>query len=58
MGTHSPADRSSIEAARAWAYGLLHGDMREKRRRLMADWAAYCKSSPAAAMDNVVPMSA
>jgi hypothetical protein len=25
------------------------GDMREKRRRLMADWAAYCESLPAAA---------
>jgi integrase len=29
------------------------GDMMEKRRRLMADWAAYC-ARPAAAGDNVV----
>ncbi|WGR91838.1 integrase arm-type DNA-binding domain-containing protein [Bradyrhizobium sp. ISRA435] len=34
------------------------GDMREKRRRLMADWAAYCCSPPAAKKDNVVPMRA
>jgi integrase len=32
------------------------GDMREKRRRLMADWAAYCASPPAAKKDNVVPL--
>jgi integrase len=29
------------------------GDMMEKRRRLMADWAAYCEREPAA-RDNVV----
>jgi integrase len=29
------------------------GDMMEKRRRLMADWAAYC-SGPSAARDKVV----
>jgi integrase len=29
------------------------GDMMEKRRRLMADWATYCEREPAA-MDNVV----
>jgi integrase len=29
------------------------GDMMEKRRRLMADWAAYCERPPAA-RDNVV----
>jgi integrase len=34
------------------------GDMRERRRRLMADWAAYCESPPAAANSNVVPMRA
>jgi integrase len=29
------------------------GDMMEKRRRLMADWAAYCERPPAV-RDNVV----
>jgi integrase len=33
------------------------GDMREKRRRLMADWAAYC-ANPPAARGNVVPLRA
>lgn len=31
------------------------GDMREKRRRMMADWADYCESPPAERSDNVVP---
>jgi len=31
------------------------GDMMEKRRRLMADWAAYCERAPAE-RDNVVPI--
>jgi integrase len=31
------------------------GDMLEKRRRLMADWAAYCERAPAE-RDNVVPI--
>jgi integrase len=30
------------------------GDMMEKRRRLMADWAAYCERAPAE-RDNVGP---
>jgi integrase len=30
------------------------GDMMEKRRRLMADWAAYCEKPPATKGDNVV----
>jgi hypothetical protein len=30
------------------------GDMREKRGRLMADWAAYCESPPAATKGNMV----
>lgn len=30
------------------------GDMMEKRRRLMADWAAYCAQPPAKSRDNVV----
>jgi len=34
------------------------GDRREKRRRLMADWAAYCESPPAATKGNVVPLRA
>jgi integrase len=32
------------------------GDMREKRRRLMADWAAYCASPPAEKKGNVVSL--
>jgi integrase len=31
------------------------GDMLEKRRRLMADWAAYCERA-SAERDNVVPI--
>ncbi|HEX2654103.1 MAG TPA: integrase arm-type DNA-binding domain-containing protein [Xanthobacteraceae bacterium] len=34
------------------------GDMREKRRRLMADWAAYCESTPAETKSNVVTLRA
>jgi hypothetical protein len=34
------------------------GGMREKRRRMMADWAAYCASAPTRKGDNVVPMRA
>jgi integrase len=36
------------------------GDMFEKRRALMRNWAAYCDRLPAAAerQDNVVPMGA
>ena len=30
------------------------GDMMEKRRRLMADWAEYCGRPPAKSRDNVV----
>jgi integrase len=30
------------------------GDMMEKRRRLMADWAAYCAQTPAKMRDNIV----
>jgi integrase len=47
---HTVSDK--VEAA------YRRGDMREKRRWLMADWAAYCGSPPAAAKDNVVPMRA
>jgi len=48
--SHAVSDK--VEAA------YRRGDMREKRRRLMADWAAYCESPPAAGKDNVVPMRA
>jgi integrase len=34
------------------------GDMMEKRRRLMADWAAYCERPPAKSCDNIVSMRA
>jgi integrase len=47
---HTVSDK--VEAA------YRRGDMREKRRRLMADWAAYCESQPAAAKDKVVPIRA
>jgi integrase len=47
---HTVSDK--VEAA------YRRGDMREKRRRLMADWAAYCESPPVAAKTNVVPMRA
>jgi hypothetical protein len=30
------------------------GDMMEKRRRLMADWAAYCRQPPALRGEKVV----
>ena len=32
------------------------GDMFEKRRRLMQDWAVYCRTLPAAATDKVTPI--
>jgi hypothetical protein len=48
--THTVPDK--VEAA------YRRGDMREKRRRLMAVWAAYCESPPAATKDNVVPLRA
>jgi len=47
---HTVSDK--VEAA------YRRGDMREKRRRLMADWAVFCASPPAAKKGNVVPMRA
>ena len=47
---HAVSDR--VEAA------YRRGDMREKRRRLMADWAAYCEGPPAAKKNNVAPLIA
>jgi integrase len=47
---HTVSDK--VEAA------YRRGDMREKRRRLMADWADYCQSPPAAKTGNVVPLRA
>jgi integrase len=32
------------------------GDMMEKRRRLMADWARFCARPPAKSGDNIIPM--
>lgn len=46
---HTVSDK--VEAA------YRRSDMREKRRRLMADWAAYCASPPAAKSGKVVPIS-
>ena len=34
------------------------GDMMEKRRRLMADWASYCEQPPTKSRANVVSISA
>lgn len=34
------------------------GDMMEKRRRLMQDWAAYCAAAKTAAASNVTPIRA
>jgi integrase len=47
---HTVSDK--VEAA------YRRGDMREKRRRLMADWAVYCESPAAAAKGKVVSMRA
>jgi integrase len=49
-----------VEMALAHAVGdkveaaYRRGDLFEKRRRLMAEWAAYCNSPPASARDKVV----
>jgi hypothetical protein len=32
------------------------GDLFEKRRRLMAEWATYCNTPAAGARDRVIPM--
>ena len=45
---HTVSDK--VEAA------YRRGDMREKRRRLMADWAAFCASLVSAKKANVVQM--
>lgn len=47
---HTVSDK--VEAA------YRRGDMREKRRRMMDEWATYCASPPAAKAGNVVPMRA
>lgn len=48
--SHTVSDK--VEAA------YRRGDMREKRRRLMADWAEYCENPPVAAKGNIVAMRA
>jgi len=45
----------SINSAVEKAY--RRGDLFEKRRRLMADWARYCSSKPAADTGNVVAIN-
>jgi integrase len=51
-----------VEMALAHAVGdkveaaYRRGDLFEKRRRLMADWATYCNTPKAGTGDNVVPM--
>ena len=32
------------------------GDMFDKRRKLMADWATFCATLPIAEQDNIIPM--
>ena len=32
------------------------GDLFEKRRRLMSEWAAYCNAPAASGRDKVIPM--
>jgi len=44
----------TVESKTEAAY--RRGDVLEKRRRLMADWARYCTSPPPKAQDRVVPM--
>jgi integrase len=41
---------SAVEAA------YRRGDLFEKRRRLMDEWARYCSSAPSTRMANVVPL--
>jgi integrase len=58
--THFPNEM--VEMALAHAVGskveaaYRRGDMFEKRRRLMADWADYCARLPATDQDNIIPM--
>lgn len=47
---HTVSDK--VEAA------YRRGDMREKRQRMMDDWAAYCASPPAERRSNVVAIRA
>lgn len=53
-----------VEMALAHAVGdkveaaYRRGDLFEKRRRLMAEWATYCNTPSAAAGDTVIPMRA
>ena len=44
------AVKNKVEAA------YRRGDMMEKRRRLMADWADFCEGAPAERGDNVTPI--
>ena len=45
---HAVGDK--VEAA------YRRGDLMEKRRRLMADWADFCEGPPAERGDNVTPI--
>jgi len=59
-GDCTTAQREVIEAALAHMVGdeteraYSRGDLFEKRRRLMDDWAAFCERPPAT--DNIIPM--
>jgi integrase len=58
--TNFPSD--VVEMALAHTVGnkveaaYRRGDLFEKRRRLMAEWATYCNTPAAAARDKVIPM--
>jgi hypothetical protein len=45
---HAVGDK--VEAA------YRRGDLFEKRRRLMAEWASYCNTPAAGGRDKVIPM--
>jgi hypothetical protein len=45
---HAVGDK--VEAA------YRRGDLFEKRRRLMADWAAYCERQATSGRDKIVPL--
>jgi integrase len=61
-GDCTTAQREVIEAALAHMVGdeteraYSRGDLFEKRRRLMDDWAAFCERPPATEQDNIISM--
>jgi integrase len=61
-GDHTAFARDVVEAALAHAIenkteaAYRRSDALEKRRKLMAAWAAYCNSAPKEALGNVTPI--